>query len=141
MTLVVDTGPLVASLDANDPRGQPVRAVLLNEPGRLLVPAAVVAEADHLAGRRLGRHARLALLEDLAEGPYEVVPLEAADLHQALDVDRQYADLDLGLADATIIVTAHRFETTRLLTFDERDLRVVTPLQGGAFVLLPGDGH
>jgi uncharacterized protein len=94
-------------------------------------------EAAHLAGRRLGRNARLALLEDLADGPYEVVPLEAADLDQALDVDRQYADLDLGLTGATIVVIAHRFATTRLLTFDERDFRAVTPLQGGGFVLLP----
>jgi hypothetical protein len=34
---------------------------------------------------------------------------------------------------------AARFRTRRLLTFDERAFRTVTPLQGGRFVLLPGD--
>jgi hypothetical protein len=34
---------------------------------------------------------------------------------------------------------AERYGTRRLLTFDERHFRAVTPLQGGAFELLPAD--
>jgi predicted nucleic acid-binding protein len=54
-------------------------------------------------------------------------------------LDEQYADLDLGLADLSVVVLAHRFRTTRLLTFDERDFRAVTPLAGGSFTLIPRD--
>ncbi|HEX7289612.1 MAG TPA: hypothetical protein VF250_00680 [Conexibacter sp.] len=40
---------------------------------------------------------------------------------------------------AAAIVLAHRHETTRMLTFDERHFRTVAPLAGGAFTLLPAD--
>jgi hypothetical protein len=35
---------------------------------------------------------------------------------------------------------ADRYGTDRLLTFDERHFRAVTPLAGGAFTILPADG-
>jgi hypothetical protein len=38
------------------------------------------------------------------------------------------------------VIHAHRFRTRRLLTFDERDFRAVTPVSGGGFMLLPRDG-
>jgi uncharacterized protein len=34
---------------------------------------------------------------------------------------------------------AHKLGTRRILTFDERHFRVVRPLQGGVFTLLPAD--
>jgi predicted nucleic acid-binding protein len=43
------------------------------------------------------------------------------------------------LADASIIVLADRYRTTRLLTFDERHFRAVGPLSALAFTLLPAD--
>jgi uncharacterized protein len=54
-------------------------------------------------------------------------------------VARRYRDLELGLADASIVVLAERFGTRRLLTLEERAFRSVTPLQGGQFTLLPAD--
>jgi len=58
---------------------------------------------------------------------------------RSLHVARRYRDLELGLADASLVVLAERFQTRRLLTFDERDFRSVSPLQGGSFTLLPAD--
>jgi predicted nucleic acid-binding protein len=57
----------------------------------------------------------------------------------AARLDEQYADLGLGLADASVVILARRFRTTRLLSFDDRDFRAVTPLGGGHFTLLPRD--
>jgi uncharacterized protein len=56
------------------------------------------------------------------------------------ELEARYLDLELGLADCALVVLAARYETTRLLTFDERRFRVVTPLRGDAFTLLPADG-
>ena len=42
-------------------------------------------------------------------------------------------------ADLSIAVVAAKVDTRRLLTFDECHFRAVTPLQGGAFTLLPAD--
>lgn len=49
------------------------------------------------------------------------------------------ADLDAGLAGLSVVALAHRFDTPRILTFHERHFRVLRPLSGGSFVLLPGD--
>jgi uncharacterized protein len=56
------------------------------------------------------------------------------------ELEARYLDLELGLADCALVVLAARYETTRLLTFDERHFRVVAPLRGDAFTLLPADG-
>lgn len=48
-------------------------------------------------------------------------------------------DLNLGLADLSVAVIARKLGTRRILIFDERHFRVVRPLQGGVFTLLPAD--
>jgi uncharacterized protein len=109
------------------------------EPGSLVVPALTTAEIDYLLGQRLGDPARRAFLADLAAGRFTVAGLERDDYATVADIDARYADLRLGLADCALIVLAHRYETTRLLTFDERHFRAVMPLGGGSFTLLPMD--
>ena len=139
MTLIVDAAPLVALADSQDPARAAVRRVLAEEPGPLVVPAPVTAEVDYLLGRRHGPRARRAFLADLAAERFTVLCLGPEDHALALEVDERHADLQLGLADCSLVVAAHRRQTSRVLSFDERDLRAVTPLSGGAFTLLPAD--
>jgi uncharacterized protein len=98
-----------------------------------------VAEADYLILTRLGVEVELAFLQDLAAGTFVAECLSREELGLALDVARRYRSLELGVADAALVVLAHRYKTQRLLTFDERAFRTVIPLQGGAFTLLPTD--
>ena len=109
------------------------------EPGELVIPAPVSAEADYLIRSRWGPKAQRAFLEDLATGQFLVVGLTREEHETALRLHDRYEDLDLGLADLSVIVLAARFKTDRLLTFDLRDFRPVQPLTGGHFTLLPGD--
>lgn len=139
MTLVVDAAPLVALADDREPRRGQILDILRREAGSLVVPAPVTAEVDYLLGRRFGPAARHAFLEDLATRRYETPGLDADDYRVALDLEQRYADLDVGLADLSIVVVAWRLRTRRILTFDDRHFRVLRPLQGGAFTLLPAD--
>ncbi len=139
MTLLVDAGPLVAVADEREPRRGQILALLRSERKGLFVPAPVTAEIDYLLGRRFGPPARRAFLRDLAERRFETPGLDARDHAQALELDHRYADLDLGLADLSLVLLAHKLDTRRILTFDERHFRAVRPLQGGAFTLLPAD--
>jgi uncharacterized protein len=139
VTLIVDAAPLVALGDARDPLHATVGHVLRAEGGDLVVPAPVSAEVDYLI-RRLGTPAAArAFLRDVASGRFRVEGLTADEHGTVARLDEQYADLDLGLADLSVVILAHRFRTRRLLTFDERDFRAVTPLSGGSFTLLPRD--
>ncbi|MFT3864705.1 MAG: PIN domain-containing protein [Solirubrobacterales bacterium] len=140
MTLICDAAPLVALADEDEPKREQLLELLRHEPGELVIPAQVAAEIDYLLGVRLGRSARRAFLEDLAARRYEVACLSPGDYATVARLDGHYADLELGLSDCAVIVLAARFDTTRLLTFDERDFRPVEPLQGGSFELLPADG-
>lgn len=139
MTLVIDAAPLVALADAHEPRRNEILELLRAERGSLFIPAPVTAEIDYLLDQRFGALARRAFLEDLAARRYESPGLDASDYQAALDLDRRYADLNLGLADLSVAVLAHRLGTQRILTFDQRHFRAVRPIQGGAFTLLPAD--
>jgi uncharacterized protein len=137
VTLLVDAAPLVALADRRDPLRHAVREVLEAERGALVIAAPVTAEADYLLGQRIGQSARLAFLEDLAAGRFAVECLEPDEYAGVTRLERNYLDLDLGLADCATVLLAARLRTRRVLTFDERHFRAVRPLQGGAFELLP----
>jgi uncharacterized protein len=139
VTLVLDAAPLVALADAKEPQLEALLRIRDEEEGRLVLPAPVAAEVDYLLGVRFGEAARRAFLSDLAAQRYDVACLEADDYRGVSELDLRYSDLGLGLADCSIAVLAERYETRRLLSFDERHFRAVAPLQGGSFELLPAD--
>ncbi len=139
MTLIVDAAPLVALGDSRDRLHGAVGDVLRAESGDLVVPAPVSAEVDHLIRRRGSARAARAFLRDVAAGRFRVEGLTADEHGTVARLDEQYTDLDLGRADLSVVILAHRFRTRRLLTFDERDFRAVTPVSGGSFTLLPRD--
>ena len=139
MTVVLDAAPLVAVADRRDRLRSVVEAVLREEPGELVLPAPVAAEVDYLLGHRLGRGARLAFIEDLAAGRFLVAHLEPDEYGLIAGLEHRYERVDAGLADLSVVVTAHRHQTRRLLTFDERHFRKLRPLDRGRFTLLPAD--
>ena len=139
MTLVIDAAPLVALADRREPRRDEILELLRVERGSFFIPAPVTSEIDYLLDQRFGPAARRAFLEDLAADRYESPALESSEYRAALDLDRRYADLNLGLADLSVVVLAHKLDTRRLLTFDQRHFRTVRPIQGGTFTLLPSD--
>jgi predicted nucleic acid-binding protein len=139
VTLIVDAAPLVALGDSRDRLHAAVGDVMRAESGDLIVPAPVSAEVDYLIRRRASAVAARAFLYDVAAGRFRVEGLTADEHGTVARLDEQYADLDLGLADLSVVILAHRFRTRRLLTFDERDFRAVTPIAGGSFTLLPRD--
>ncbi len=139
MSVVIDAAPLVAFGDANDPQFARVDELLRNLGGPLIIPAPVTAEVDYLLGQRVGRGPQRRFIADLAAGRFTVACLEREDYATIGELDARYADLELGLADCALVVIANRYRTDRIMSFDERHFRAVSPLQGGAFTILPGD--
>jgi predicted nucleic acid-binding protein len=55
-------------------------------------------------------------------------------------IAERYANINLGLADASLVALTERLATTTIATLDERHFRAVRPLAAGdAFTLLPAD--
>jgi predicted nucleic acid-binding protein len=139
LALIIDAGGLYAQADRADPAHAAVVEILKEERGPLLTSEVAVAEADYLILNRLGIDVDLAFLDDLAEGTFLVECLTREELGAARDLARRYQDLELGLADTSLVVLARRYRTRRIITFDERAFRTVAPLQGGSFTVLPAD--
>lgn len=137
--LVCDTSGLLALVDARDPAHDAAVRVVQRWDAVLVLSPLVLAELDFLVRARLGVTAARRLAADVAAGAYELAQLTAADVAVCLEVDERYSDLGLGLADASLVVLAARHRTTEVLSLDERHLRAVRPLDGGAFRLLPAD--
>lgn len=136
---MVDTSAIVAFMNARDRQHVAVRAWLEAETDDLATTPMIVAEADHLVASRGGRAASAALRADLAAGAYSVEWWPAA-MSAAVRVADRYADMDLGLADASLVILAERMGTVDVATLDERHFRALRPLSGGhAFRLLPVD--
>ncbi len=89
--------------------------------------------------RRSGVGAELKVLADVAGGVYHLAEFSRADVAQAAGVVERHADLRIGIADASIVVLAAKYGTTRVLTLDERHFRAMRPLHAEAFTILPAD--
>jgi uncharacterized protein len=139
MALIIDAGGLYAQADRADPAHAAVADTLRRERGSLVTSEVAVAEADYLILTRLGIDVELAFLDDLAEGTFLVECLTREELGAARDLARRHRDLEIGLADASLVVLARRHRTRRIVTFDERAFRAVAPLQGGSFTIFPAD--
>jgi predicted nucleic acid-binding protein len=139
--IICDTSGLIAAYDETDPEGSVVRELLDADAGALIVSPFVLAEVDYMIMTRSGPAAELTLLNDLADGVYQVAEFTAVDAARIAELAGQYADLRLGIAAThTMILTqADRYDTRRILTFDHRHFRAVKPPQGGVFTILPAD--
>ena len=139
MALLIDAGALCAQANADDPSHEAVAGILRAERETIVTTELAVAEADYLILDRLGIDVELAFIDDLAAGTFVVECLTRDELMTARSVVERYGDLRIGLADASLVVLAQRYASTRIVTFDERAFRTVAPLQGGAFTILPAD--
>jgi predicted nucleic acid-binding protein len=137
--IVLDTGGLYAALDANEAlHGRAVAALTASAPPRLLSPF-VLAELDYLLATRSGQTAQLALLDEITRGAYQLELFSSEDVAEARRIREKYADLAIGVADASVVVVANRHRTLDLLCTDERHFRVLRGYGGRPFRLLPFD--
>lgn len=120
--VLVDTGPLVALFDAQDPLHDEARATLVELRATPLVSCeAVLTEASHLLRSTVRR---TALQTWIGLGHVEVrgVPREGrAELVMAM---AKYADLPMDYADAVLVHLATAGRITRIWTYDRREFSV-----------------
>lgn len=137
MRLLVDTGVWLAAADADEPRHAACAEVLRRYADELLVAAPVVAETAWLLEARLGTKAEACFLRLAATGRLQVADLTPADYGRCVELVEQYADLGLGLVDASVVVVAENLALGTIATLNERDFRVVRPAHVDAFDLVP----
>lgn len=135
--LIVDAGPLYASAAAKDKNHAVCDELLAKDPGPLVVPHLVVAEVAYLLSDRIGPHAELAFAQSIAAGELTVEPVLDSEWSRIAELMKQYADLPLGMADASLVVLAERHNAREIASLDHRHFGVVRPKHVKSFILLP----
>ena len=74
---------------------------------------------------------------DIRLGAYQLARVEMSDAVRAAELADTYANLDLGIVDASVIALAERSRVAQVLTLDRRDFSVVRPRHCAALTLLP----
>lgn len=131
--LICDTGALVDYLVESAPDHALFRKAIDQSRTRY-VPGLVLAELDYFL--RDERRAMQAFMEDLARGAFTYAPPDIGQLSRAMNVDRSFADLELGLVDCSVVALAETLGVRRLATRDVRHFAAVRLRDGRAFDLV-----
>lgn len=137
--ILLDTSGLLAAIDSSQRLHQSAAKALHDAEPPLLLSPFVLAELDYLLATRVGLEAEVALLEEVADGAYQLEPFDRNDVAAATDLVRRYGSVELGLADASIVVLGQRHGVSSVLTLDERHFRTVRGPGGAPFRILPAD--
>jgi len=86
------------------------------------IPGLVLAEVDYFL--RNERQAMQTFMRDVARGAFTYVPPSLHQLSRAMEIDRRYADLGLGLVDGSVVALAEALGIRRLATRDVRHSRL-----------------
>ena len=97
----------------------------------------VLAELDYFITKYASVGLELTLLDEIRKGVYELAPFFREDVDEATEII--YHDLNIGLADASIVVLAKRYNTRDVATLDERRFRVLRFSGRRSFRILPAD--
>jgi uncharacterized protein len=126
-------------MDQDDSNHRLVDDWILTQEDELVTTPLIVAELDYLVSRQGGTQAARILREHFERGAYQV-EWWATAIYEAIAVAERYESMELGLADASLVILADRLQTTDIATLDERHFRTLKPLSGAkAFTLLPAD--
>lgn len=137
MALVLDTGPLLALLDADDRDHRRCAAVVHDLDEELVIPTLVLVELDYWLRKRDQRQVWSDFADDVRGGAYRLHHPDERDVSRSAALERQYASLDLGVVDASVIVACERLGETKVATLNPRHFSVVRPHHCEALTLLP----
>lgn len=137
MALILDTGPLYASLDRSDADHIASRRLIEEAQEELVIPAPVLVEVDYWIHARLHPGVLVVLLDDITAGAYRVEELSPEDYRRVREVCDRYADADVGFVDAAVLAVVERFNEPKLATLDHRHFGTMRPRHVEALRLLP----
>lgn len=133
--ILVDTGPIVAILSESDEHHRECVEQLQHIRGPLLTCWPVITEAAWLLRaypQVVGR-----FLSSFNGRPFELIPLDEADLSGIGAILARYKDLGIQLADASLLHLAIREGIDTVFTLDRRDFTVLRLARGKKLSLIP----
>jgi hypothetical protein len=133
--ILIDAGPMVALLSANDRHHAACRAALqkIDEPMATVWPA--FTEAMYLL--RASRAAQRALWEMVIRGAIDFLDIDVEHAKEMRDLMEKNRDLPMDLADAALVHVAQRQNIHRIFTLDRRHFSAYKTSLGRRFTIVP----
>jgi uncharacterized protein len=133
--VLLDTGPIVASLDRSDPHHEWVMQRFSSIRGRVLTTGAIVTEASFFLQDATGGIGRLVdLIDRLRVEIWDCFSLQI--LRSAEKLVTAYADPPMDFADATLVLAAEHYGIGEIATLDQRGFRTFRYGRNKSFRLL-----
>jgi predicted nucleic acid-binding protein len=122
--IIADTGFFFALGNRQDKFHQKAKQCLqkLEEP--IITTYPVIIETSYLLAERCNQSIQFKFLEQFIQGRINIFSLEIHHLERCLGLMKQYADLPMDLADASLVVVAEELDEARILTTDQRDFNI-----------------
>lgn len=118
---LLDTGFVVALVNAKDPDHARCRAAWEGMHARLFSVEGVLVESAHLLRRVPG--GATAASGIIFDSGTEIVPLTSERARRATELMGKYADVPMDLVDALLVTVAEDQDVPDVLTLDERGFR------------------
>jgi len=131
---LVDTGPLVALLDHDDPDHIRCAQAFRQVRPPLMTTWPVITEATYLLA--FSRRAQGGLLEIIQRRTMAIAPLATEDVQRIRTLMEKYREVPMDLADASIVRVAERDGIMDVFTLD-RDFMIYRVGRGRAMSIRP----
>jgi predicted nucleic acid-binding protein len=132
---LIDTGPLVAFFDKDDRYHGLCVEVLKEIREPLITTWPVLTECFYLLNFSWEVQDSLWLF--IRRGGIEIYPLEKELLIHCRELMKQYRDLPMDLADATLVALADAVLVPKIFTLDHKDFSIYRFKQKKRFTLIP----
>lgn len=119
--ILVDTGAWLALADRGDAYHIRCREFFRHNREQLMTTYPVLVECVHLMFSRIGIAKTLLWMETMGTQGVGVFVMGADHLPRLTALMRQYADLPMDLADASLVLLAEENGEGRIVSTDERD--------------------
>lgn len=132
---IIDTGAILAILDADDEWHTSCVEALSSVRLPLLTTEAVLTEMFHLAGRN--RRTIESAWRLTQSGALTIVAIGDDDLPELHALMTRYRDLPMDFADATLVHVANRESLDLILTIDRKDFETYRLARNRRFTIWP----
>src|SRR5438309_3379388 len=117
MPVILDSSGVIALLNrSDDAHARCVDAASTDD--ELIIPPLVLVEVDYWCRKAAASAAFASFVADIALGAYQLARLEVGDVVRSIEIADTYANLDLGIVDASVIALAERLRVAHVLTLD-----------------------
>jgi len=133
--ILIDTGPIVALLDRDDRHHDLCVEILKDIREPFVTTWPVLTECFYLLNFSWEVQDSLWLF--IERGGIEIYSLERDLIIRCRELMKQYHDLPMDLADATLVAVADILEVPKIFTLDHKDFSIYRFKQKRRFTLIP----